>query len=665
MLRMILLLSILAVCVSQLSTYFSASELKTKQGLAQETLQNDKISSADAYYSSRVLDSTQISGYDCNCKSIIASPQSLLDIYFAKTAYDSCGCSSPKFKAGKIVDDLESKLKSKILSEYVGALLAAKATGAKTPENKSIVTKLIAFMQPADGLFRSKKSDASSASIANTKLALMALSEFGKGEDAINEVAESVSSLLSDGENTRITDPSLLAYLTSLLGKKPPLEKVKGQSNAERMLVMTEGLLANRHLTSSLADTVDSLKAVMSYKSRPVYIALTEDNALPFDVDKNYKLKFVVKDAFGKDIVPTSMVVNSVKKSGRDSKVLADITLDTSKKVLKFDKATSDITPGIYEIEVALSVPDRTKEIVHTVYFTIKNTMDIFDVRAGVSSSKSSSVDDLVIVDSENNWSGEKGSFYQGQYVHVAFTVATPIKTGVRFVKPHQVFVKFSHEESGVTSFFVGASGGTYTPAKGDKYSGFGAKYGTTVSLAGEADTFYHLSGNYIVSILVGDATTDAQEYVVGSVRLEFNTQEEKFYPLYVKSLLHTSDHTLKPLPEIKHRMRDPPKTATLFMSGSFTLFVLVPLVAFIAYALSLKFDLRYMTSMGMLYMVGVTGIVVLYVAYWFTLPGASFYETVMYIVFLMPILLVIGNRAVSSIIAEKAKDVVPSKKKD
>ena len=49
-------------------------------------------------------------------------------------------------------------------------------------------------------------------------------------------------------KNLAESDPTLLAFGVQLLtGKKPVLEKVKGQSNAARMLAITEGLIALRH----------------------------------------------------------------------------------------------------------------------------------------------------------------------------------------------------------------------------------------------------------------------------------------------------------------------------------------------------------------------------------------------------------------------------------
>ena len=88
--------------------------------------------------------------------------------------------------------------------------------------------------------------------------------------------------------------------------------------------------------------------------------------------------------------------------------------------------------------------------------------------------------------------------------MHVSFGVSTPSKVGKRFQKPHQVFVKFTHVESGTSTYFVGASEGTLGEGA------VGAKYRVAVAVAKEVETFKHLSGAYTVSILARCASPSA-----------------------------------------------------------------------------------------------------------------------------------------------------------
>ena len=52
-----------------------------------------------------------------------------------------------------------------------------------------------------------------------------------------------------------------------------------------------------------------------------------------------------------------------------------------------------------------------------------------------------------------------------------------------------------------------------------------------------------------------------------------------------------------------------------------------------------------------------------MHAAYWFTLPGASFYETIKYLIFGFPCLVLVGRGAVSAVIGERTKEDNKDKK--
>ena len=373
------------------------------------------------------------------------------------------------------------------------------------------------LMQPT-GLFKSKKGNASSASIKNTKLAITVLSEYAQGGDELNEVATAVSGLLFDEDNEKISDPTLLSYLQTLTGKKPVLDNMKGQAGASRMLAIAEGLIAYRHGTclSRVATAIESMVIMQSYKTRPSFIGLAEEDA-SFNFGDVVKAKVVVKDIFGKDVSASAIAVQSLQKEGRDKQLYSG---DVAASTVDLSSIKAELTPGRYVMDLAVTLPDRTKPTVRQVFFVVTAPLDVLDVRAGVGASKTVSEDDFSPVSTQNGWSGADASTNTKlQFVHVDFVVATPKKTGSRFQKPHQVFVKFVHKESGTHSFFVAGADGTFTGDK--KYKGFGSKYHATVAIGKEAETFYHLSGEYTVSIMVADVSATAQEWVVGSVGIE------------------------------------------------------------------------------------------------------------------------------------------------
>ena len=87
-------------------------------------------------------------------------------------------------------------------------------------------------------------------------------------------------------------------------------------------------------------------------------------------------------------------------------------------------------------------------------------------------------------------------------------------------------------------------------------------------------NTFFQNSGDYEVSILVGDATYTSSEFTIGTVNINFPPKENIESALYVKSLLHTSDTTLEALPEIDHKMRAPPKNAPVAVSATTCIYI-------------------------------------------------------------------------------------------
>jgi hypothetical protein len=260
-------------------------------------------------------------------------------------------------------------------------------------------------------------------------------------------------------------------------------------------------------------------------------------------------------------------------------------------------------------------------------------------------------------VPSPNSASDLAASAAADDYVHVSFGVSTPSKVGKRFQKPHQVFVKFTHVESGTSTYFVGASEGTLGE------SAVGAKYRVAVAVAKEVETFKHLSGTYTVSILASDvAYVNPTEWVVGSIDLTLPVKAKPHFALYTKPLMYESDNTLAPLSEIVHQMRPPAKRASAFMATVFTAAVVVYLVGFVSHVLSLSPNLHRMRSLSSyLFVICMVTLMLLIVGYWLALDAFDFYDTIKYLCILVPITMVVGSSAIASVTHARLEETTKS----
>ena len=646
MLSLLVLLACLAVVNAQLTTFYSPTELQLRQTAAKKYLLEPE-NLKTAYFQARILEITKAKHIDCSCpalESLVRDKEaSPLSVYYGLKAAELCGCTVKPLRS--VEDQIEEDLTSDNINKFGGAALAAKIMGlSDAPAVKDIVSKTKALLQPS-GLFRAQRTETGSSNIANTKLALRVLTEYAAGTPAVNEVATTVSKQLTDTENEKSSDPSLLSCIHAMTGKKPTLDA--DGSPAGRLQAIGQALLGLRHTTciSQAADVIASLVIMMSYKAQPVFIGL-EDTSFKYGTKKP-KTQVLIKDAFGKTFTDAAVEVIAMKKEGREKNLfhgtLTGGTLDLNKE------KKLDVTPGRYSAELSVTLSGRPKAIFSAVFFSTYAELSISDVSAGISTDKAVNAIELAGVSNQNDWSDDRAESVKNQYVHITFTASTPKKMGPRFSKPHQAFAKFTHEESGTTSYFMAVSEGNYI---GD---GAGAKYRVAVQTNKEAKTMMHLSGLYVVSLLVADAIYSSQEYVVGSVHIEFPPHKVDEPALYIRSLLHDSDHTLKALPEIQHKMRAPPTNAPVLMSVIFTVLAGVPLAALLSFFTTLKLDLaRLASGNAIVFVVGFGAMCLMYALYWLTVPGFLFYDTVFYLMFAFPLMGILGRNGIIAIIAAR-----------
>ena len=471
---------------------------------------------------------------------------------------------------------------------------------------------------------------------SNTKLALYALSSYANeiSPSALDKFAESVLPLLPQGDDESAVDPTLLAHLSRISTKKPRLI-------GTHLSAVASSLLQLRHSGNleTIANVIESLKVITGYKASPLHFFFNSAG-----ISSNAMAKVLVIDAV--DVYSNSATINSVevkaiKRSGRDA-----VLFKGSFEGNSLDLAGVDgIVAGLYSADLLITVAGHSKPFASTLAFVIRGNLEIVNVAVGVSPSKEVSLSDLAVVSQQNSIEAMSASAVSGDFLHVTFAVSTSSKSSERFHKPHQVFVKLTHEGTGTSSFFVGA-------ADGKLGEGSGSKYRASISLSKEVGTLMHASGMYSITLLVSDVAYGFPiEWVVGSIELLLPTKIIKDSPLYAKPLMYTSDNTLKALPEITHVMRPESKRASAFMSTIFTVLTAAPLVLFIGFVLGLGPNLKRLQSISSFLLVACLLITLfLYAGYWLALDGISFYDTIKYLCFLVPATIIIGTSAVSSV---------------
>lgn len=512
-----------------------------------------------------------------------------------------------------------------------GAALAAKVDAADI-NTESLFAKLKSFMEP-DGNFKSNMFDKSSASKANTHLALQVLEAYASGtkSESLAEFGDAVFNLLPQGDDEAAVDPTVLCYLGKISAKKPRLQ-------SSHLLVIMESILQLRHSSSltNIASVIESLTFAKTYKAQPMYFGLSRPAIDIDDVSKSITIE--IFDVFGKPVPADKIAVDAVKRVGRDT-----IIHQGEGAVVNLSATTLEV--GRHVMDLLITLAGRTKPLVARKEFVVKGKVSVKSVYAGVTTSAKAERSSLTAVGKQNGLEDVEAFAAAGDVLHVHFSVVASSQKmdKKRVAKPHQAFIKLTHIDSGLSTFLVAQAS-----------SGDVLNYQAAVVLTKEASNFMHQSGRYTVSILVADAIyVEPFDWVVGTFVLTFPTKVPKKFPLYKKSLLHDSDNTLTTLPEIEHMMRPPALRASPTMAALFTALCLLPLGLFFLFVMWSKPNLKHLSgssNSGKGFLLSVAAILLMYTGYWFGLPGFSFYDTIKYICFLAPVTVILGRSALIAV---------------
>lgn len=330
----------------------------------------------------------------------------------------------------------------------------------------------------------------------------------------------------------------------------------------------------------------------------------------------------------------SSIEVISVKSEGARS--VFEGPFENNNGIMLLDLSETVMSPGVYTITLDIVLEGNQKKLSTSAVFSLVRPIQIKSVSVGITDGKEILLEALREVKTEMSLPLLSASASAFEVLHIVFQI-TPSNFNL-----HQNFVKFTNLETNEGVIFNSKKEGPYIHA--------------AISLGLESDTFSYSSGKYSMSILLGDSKiSKGIEWIIGYTNLSFPSPPAKSHPLYAKSLLYTSDNTLKALPEITHKMRLPAQRATYFMSSLFTFLSLVPLVFFLRFVFSLKPNLTRLNSLSSgLFVLFISIVLLLYACYWFGLQGFSFYQTIKYLCFLVPITIFVGRASLSSVVQSR-----------
>ncbi|MED6206828.1 hypothetical protein PIB30_030389 [Stylosanthes scabra] len=227
------------------------------------------------------------------------------------------------------------------------------------------------------------------------------------------------------------------------------------------------------------------------------------------------------------------------------------------------------------------------------------------------------------------------------QKLRLSFRLTTPL--GHAF-KPHQAFLKLTHEKKYEHIFVVGNAG---------------KKFEIVLDFLGLVEKFYYLSGRYDIELTVGDAVMENSFLrPLGHVELDLpeapTSKAPRLPPLAVDPYTRYG-----PKAEITHLFRAPEKRPPTQLSLIFLGLTLLPLIAFLVGLLRLGVNFRNFPSSAVpatyaiLFHLGIAAILVLYVLFWLKL---DLFTTLKTAALLGVFLLFVGHRILSHLATTSAK---------
>jgi len=582
-----------------------------------ETIELSSFSNKEFYYSTKLLKSLQGTdsnrcGIYCGSNKVYADVE---DLFYLDKSIELCGCRHEH--TSDDIEIVQNAIQSTQLKSMIYGLILASHSNSIAIEEKRLMIETISNKLNELQQDGSEYADSIDSSLDFCE-------NFGGDPDAsalLNLVSQKAQLFLPHVGETLSLDASFISRLKSCSTKSLKL-------SSANVLKIAQQLLQLRHSSNivTVARAYESLLLISSLKNAPLLLSL-DTNIVERDI-----VTFQLFDVFGKVVKFSKAELSTLKDSIDGTTVVENVLVaDNSINLSKMK-----LSPGIYTAEFSIYIEEKRVSLLsNSISFIVPSpAVSIQDVKFEISESKSTSSMDMIQLPQENMVDEHSASASSFDYIHFHFIVSSSSK-------PSFCSVLLFNEDK----FFV-----TYAPTSlGCDESG--CKYKLAINLADDIEKFQYISGKYVLSILVGDITiTSPVKWVVGSIIVKFPARIDQKLSLYKRSLLYTSDTTLRALPEISHIMRPPSKSAGDFAAITFTVAVLVPLLGVIIYWLStVKPDLKSKSIFSSGLVLSWLSLLTLYTGYWLALDGFSFYSTIKYLCILAPITLILGRNIVGN----------------
>lgn len=372
---------------------------------------------------------------------------------------------------------------------------------------------------------------------------------------------------------------------------------------------------------------LSSFDSIHTLKNAPFFLSVLAESQSP--------LKYIIHlhDLFGETVKASKMELVVVKDFESRKTVVENILLEGP----FFDAGLFNLLPSRYIAEFAAFVGDKRANLYNSKHiFAVRHgKLFVKDVKFWVSDSKTFSASGTAVLQSENSLTEVSASALSLELLHLEYVLSGDIK-------PELSAVIISNGKGVIVKYGVSTS---------SNCDDSGCKQRISIDLGEDVEKFHHASGNYQLTIFVGDQLLEVPlMWQIGTVFLKFPARTDTKLALYARSLLHSSDVTLHPLPEIEHVMRAPSKRASNSAAFAFTVLVVLPLLTVIFYWLrTAKLDFGSVSFSAVGIMACWFSLLALYSGYWFSLDGFSFYDTIKYLCFLGPLTVIVGSNVIQS----------------
>lgn len=397
--------------------------------------------------------------------------------------------------------------------------------------------------------------------------------------------------------------------------------------------------------TKDFFNQIDSLASLENNRvSVPLILSLP---ATVLSLSKKDQLKVKVNTVLGSNAPPLTVKLVRASSSGSKDGLLIE------SQELKFDKEISshflelpknvDVGKYTFVFEVVLHDSEHEK-----VFATGGQTRVPVFVTGIIKVDNAEIVvldSDLGSVESQKklDLAGENVvslSANHLQKLRLSFQLATPLG---HVFKPHQAFLKLSHDSKVEHIFVVGNSG---------------KKFEILLDFLGLVEKFYYLSGSYDIQLTVGDAVMENSFLkAIGQIELDLPEAPEKAPRPPLQPVDPYSRYG--PKAEISHIFRAPDKRPPKELSLAFLGLTFVPLVGFFIGLLRLGVNFKNFPSsavpatFAILFHLGIAAVLLLYALFWLKL---DLFTTLKALGVLGAFLLFVGHRVLSHLASTSSK---------